>query len=233
MLLTGGSAFGLAAADGVVSWLAEKGVGYRTATAVVPIVPAAVIFDLRDGNLSPPRAAAGWAACDAATEENVATGLVGAGRGATVGKWAGRQHASKGGCGLGHAESAGHRVGAVAVVNPVGDVISSQGAVIAGSSARRPRFTGPGSDEEELPANTVLAVVATAASLDKRAVRWLAARGSDGVTLSVRPAHTRYDGDVTFACAAPSRADSPADLDVLGRLATEAVASAIRQAVTR
>jgi len=120
----------------------------------------------------------------------------------------------------------------VAVVNPVGDVISSQGAVIAGTTAARPRVTGPGADEE-LPANTVLAMLATTASLDKRAVRWLAARGSDGVTVSVRPAHTRYDGDVTFACAAPSRADSPADLDVLGRLATEAVANAIRQAVTR
>jgi len=232
VLLTGGSAFGLAAADGVMNWLAERGVGYRTAAAVVPIVPAAVIFDLLPGKASPPRAAAGRAACEAATEEDVATGLVGAGRGATVGKWAGRQHASEGGLGLGHAASGGYQVGAVAVVNPVGDVISSQGAVIAGTTAARPRVTGPGADEE-LPANTVLAMLATTASLDKRAVRWLAARGSDGVTVSVRPAHTRYDGDVTFACAAPSRADSPADLDVLGRLATEAVANAIRQAVTR
>lgn len=233
LLLTGGSAFGLAAADGVMTWLAERGVGYRTAAAVVPIVPAAVIFDLRAGSASPPGAIAGRAACEAATEEDVATGLVGAGRGATVGKWAGRQHATEGGLGLGHAESGGHQVGALAVVNPVGDVISSEGVVIAGTTAVRPSFTGPGSEEVELPANTVLAVVATTASLDKRAVRWLAARGSDGVTVSVRPAHTRYDGDVTFACAAPSRADFPADLDVLGRLATEAVASAIRQAVTR
>ena len=232
VLLTGGSAFGLAAADGVVSWLAERGVGYRTAAAVIPIVPAAVIFDLRPGTASPPGAAAGRAACEAATEAGVATGVVGAGRGATVGKWAGRQHASEGGLGLGHAESSGHRVGALAVVNPVGDVISSHGEVVAGTTALQPRFTGP-APEEEIPANTVLAVVATAASLDKRAVRWLAARGSDGVTVSVRPAHTRYDGDVTFACAAPSRADSPADLDVLGRLATEAVANAVRQAVTR
>ncbi len=233
VLLTGGSAFGLAAADGVVRWLAERGIGYRTAAAVVPIVPAAVIFDLQPGKTSPPGAAAGRAACEAASEEDVATGLVGAGRGATVGKWSGRQHSSEGGFGLAHAVSGDHRVGAVAVVNPVGDVISSEGEVIAGTTAAQPRLTGPGPDEEEFPANTVLAVLATTASLDKRAVRWLAARGSDGVTVSVRPAHTRYDGDVTFASAAPSRADFPADLNVLGRLATEAVANAVRQAVTR
>jgi L-aminopeptidase/D-esterase-like protein len=197
---------------------------------VVPIVPAAVIFDLRRQGFASPNALAGRSACEQARAEGVATGLVGAGRGATVGKWAGRQHAVAGGLGLGHADSAGVRVGALAVVNAVGDVVSWKGEVIAGTRAAHPRFTGPGPAEEELPANTVLALVAVEASLDKRAVRWLAARGSDGVTLSIRPAHTRYDGDVTFACAAPSEAAS-ADLDLLGRLATEAVAAAVRAAV--
>jgi L-aminopeptidase/D-esterase-like protein len=231
ILLTGGSAFGLAAADGVVAWLAEQKRGYLTTAGVVPIVPAAVIFDLRLEGSSPPDASAGRRACEQAGEDGVATGLVGAGRGATVGKWAGREHAVAGGFGLGHADSDGMRVGAVAVVNPVGDVVSLQGEVLAGTRVPRPRFTGPGPPEEQVPTNTVLALLAVEATLDKRAVRWLAGRGSDGVTLSVRPAHTRYDGDVTFACAAPSEGP-PADLDVLGRLATEAVAAAVRSAVS-
>ena len=234
VLLTGGSAFGLGAADGVVAWLAERGVGYRTAVTPVPIVPAAVIFDLRRGDATlRPGPEAGRAACDAAVEKGVAGGRVGAGRGATVGKWAGPAHGVPGGVGLGRAESGGEMVGALAVVNSVGDVLAADGSILAGTTAARPAPVAPEPPAEELPTNTVLAVIATTARIGKRSVRWLAARGSDGITISVSPAHTRYDGDVVFAIAAPPREEREVDIDVLGRLATAAVADAVRAAVSR
>lgn len=233
VLLTGGSAFGLAAAQGVVEWLAERGVGYPTAVTPVPIVPAAVIFDLGSGNpASRPGPAAGRAACEAAADA-AEVGPVGAGTGATVGKWAGFEHRSRGGLGIGRAASAGLEVAALAVVNAVGDVISSDGSVLAGTTAPDPSYRPPARQEAGMPMNTVLAVVVTRASLDKRDARFLASRGSDGITISVRPAHTRYDGDVVFAIAAPGAAlISPGELDVLGHLATEAVAEAVRAAVS-
>lgn len=240
ILLTGGSAFGLAAAEGVVDWLSERSIGYQTGLVPVPIVPAAVIFDLAAGdpNVRPGRDA-GRAACDAASEGAVPTGRVGAGAGATVGKWAGREYLSPGGLGVASLTDGPESVAALAVVNAVGDVVGDDGRVIAGSTAPdadsrtafRPAFPPP---EPIAPANTVLAIVTTNAALDKREVRWLAARGSDGITISVRPAHTRYDGDVVFATAAPpedaATATAP-NLDVLGHLATRAVATAVRNAV--
>lgn len=232
ILLTGGSAFGLAAADGVVAWLAERGIGYRTATARVPIVPAAVILDLAVGDPEArPGPAAGRAACDAAGDE-AATGRVGAGTGATVGKWAGFQHRVDGGLGISAASSDGVTVAALAVVNAVGDVIGADGSTLAGTTAHDRTYKGPaGAGAEEL-SNTVLAVVAVEATLDKRDVGFIAARGSDGITVAVRPAHTRYDGDVVFAVAAPGdEAASAHTLDVLGHLATQAVAAAVRDAV--
>ena len=233
ILLAGSSAFGLAAADGVVSWLEQREIGYRTSVATIPIVPGAVVFDLGAANKdSRPGPHAGRAACDDATEDDVPTGRVGAGTGATVGKWAGREHAAPGGLGIGSAEAEGQRASALAVVNSVGDVVDDGGRVVAGSSAHGTSARGPSLAENDLPVNTVLAVVAVEGALDKREVRWLAARGSDGITRSVRPAHTRYDGDVTFAVSAPRHEDFPAsDLDVLGRLVTDAVAAAVRDAV--
>ena len=240
ILLTGGSAFGLAAAEGVVDWLSERKIGYQTGLVPVPIVPAAVIFDLAaaDPQARPGRDA-GRAACDSASEGAVAIGRVGAGAGATVGKWAGREYLVPGGLGVAELEDGSERVAALAVVNAVGDVIGEDGRVVAGSSAPgadsraafRPEFPPPAPDA---PANTVLAVIATTAALDKREVRWLAARGSDGITISVRPAHTRYDGDVVFAVSTPSEDAGeapPPNLDVLGHLATQAVAAAVRDAV--
>lgn len=233
ILLTGGSAFGLAAAQGVVEWLAERGVGYRTAVTPVPIVPAAVIFDL--GGVDPsarPGPAAGRAACDAAAEA-AETGAVGVGAGATVGKWAGFEHRSRGGLGIARARSDGLEVAALAVVNAVGDVLAADGSVVAGTTAPQPTYVPPPRAQDDVPMNTVLAVLATRATLDKREVRFLSARGSDGITVAVRPAHTRYDGDVVFATAAPGPGPtSPGQLDILGHLATEAVAQAIRSAVS-
>lgn len=235
ILLTGGSAFGLAAADGVVAWLAERGVGYQTRVTPVPIVPAAVIFDLGAGDpAARPGPAEGRAACEAAAEGDVETGPVGVGAGATVGKWAGDDAPIEGGIGLGRASAAGLAVSALAVVNSIGDVVGADGEVIAGAARSRDELRLPRVPQPvEVPGNTVLAVVATHARLDKRDVKWLAARGSDGITVSVRPAHTRYDGDVVFAVAAPPPADEPpADVDALGVLATEAVAAAVRDAVS-
>lgn len=232
ILLTGGSAFGLAAADGVVQWLAERSIGYQTPVTPVPIVPAAVILDLGFGDAAVrPGPDAGRAACDDAREHGVATGSVGVGCGATVGKWAGREYLSPGGVGIAAVERDGEDVSAIAVANSVGDILAADGSVVAGTTNPEPRYLIPG--KGPAPTNTVLAVVATRANLDKRDVRFLAARGSDGITLSVRPAHTRYDGDVVFAVAAPDDSGRTANLDVLGHLATEAVAEAVRNAVRR
>jgi len=231
VLLTGGSAFGLAAAEGVVDWLAERGIGYQTGVTPIPIVPAAVIFDLSFGSSSTrPGRDAGRAACEAARERDVPIGRVGAGAGATVGKWAGREYLSPGGLGIGRAARDGEEVTAVAVVNAVGDVLAEDGSVVAGTSAPNPRYVPPPTPPQA-PVNTVLALVATQANLEKREVRFLAARGADGITVSVRPAHTRYDGDVVFGVAAPDFSERTANLDVLGHLATEAVADAVRNAV--
>lgn len=231
VLLTGGSAFGLAAADGVVEYLAEQGIGYVTPIATIPIVPAAVIFDHSAGNAEErPSAESGRKACRNASEGEVRDGRVGAGAGATVGKWAGVEFAVAGGLGMACVQESGLRVGALAVVNSVGDVIGPNGSVIAGTLSPDPTRGTRVPTEQPVPMNTVLALVACEATLTKSEVRWLAARGSDGVTTSIRPAHTRYDGDVTFAIAAPS--DRPSDLDILGALATEAVAQAVRDAVT-
>lgn len=234
VLLTGGSAFGLAAAEGVVTWLEERNIGYKTRIATVPIVPAAVIFDAAAGSTDlRPRAEAGRAACEAATDGPVEIGRVGAGAGATVGKWAGYGHSRPGGLGIASVEAEGQVVSALVVVNSVGDVVSADGSVLAGTSAPLPPgpLGRPASSAEDAPTNTVIGLVAVQANLDKREVQWLAARGSDGITVSVRPAHTRYDGDVMFAVAGPSPGGPPSDLDLLGRLATEAVAAAVRTGV--
>lgn len=231
LLLTGGSAFGLGAADGVMAWLSEKGVGYRTPAARIPIVPTAVVFDLGTAVAAWPHAEHARAACEDAAE-TVVTGRVGVGTGCTVGKWAGREYGAPGGLGLAEVEEDGHRVAALAAVNAIGDVVDEDGSTIAGTSASDPRFWQPPPDEGRLGSNTVLAVLATDARLDKRDVRFLAARGSDGVTVAVRPAHTRYDGDVVFAIAAPPESSgSPPSVDILGILATKAVAQAVRNAV--
>jgi L-aminopeptidase/D-esterase-like protein len=234
VLLTGGSAFGLAAGDGVVTWLAEKGIGYATGVTPVPIVPGAVIFDLGAGRADVrPGPDAGRAACEDATDSDPATGRVGVGTGATVGKWAGFEYRAPGGFGIGSATDQGMEVTAVAVVNSVGDVIGEDGSVIAGTTAPDPQYRPPPPRDASAPMNTVLACVMTRATLDKRDVRWLASRGSDGIALSVRPAHTRYDGDVVFAVAAPPLPDAEsAQIDVLGMLATRAVAAAVRNAVS-
>lgn len=230
IVLTGGSAFGLASADGAMRWLAEHDIGYETRFGLVPIVPAAVVFDLGDGRSDVrPGQDEGRAACDAA-RETFETGRVGAGAGATVGKWAGRENSSPGGLGAGEATQDGHTARAIAVVNAVGDVLREDGTVLAGTTSAHPTLDEPETPPEEPPMNTVLVVATVTASLEKREVQWLAERASDGVTVAIRPAHTRYDGDVAFAVATPGPTE-PTTLDVLGPLVTQAVATAVRNAV--
>ncbi len=235
IVLTGGSAFGLATADGVMRWLESQKIGYETPFGIVPIVPAAGIFDLGEGRSDVrPGPDEGHAACAAASNA-FGTGRVGAGAGATVGKWAGLELASPGGLGAATVEQGGVTVHALAVVNSAGNVVGDNGLVIAGTRPDDPTLSEnePPADNdppgEQPPSNTVLAAVAIEGNLDKRDVAWLAARASDGITVAVRPAHTRYDGDVAFAIAAPGT--GPADPDVLGPLATRAVAAAVRDAV--
>ena len=239
VVLTGGSAFGLAAADGVMRFLAERGQGYATAGGPVPIVPAAAIFDLVESGGTRPGADEGYAAAvAAATDGELERGRVGAGRGATVGKWRGREHAVDGGLGVAVSEVDGSRIVAVAVVNSVGDIVGVDGRVLAGSTAPGAGDAGAalptavfGGDER---ANTTLVVVATDARLDKVGCHLVAQSAHDGMARAIRPSHTRYDGDLTIALATGT-GDEPVRDDVhLDRVriaAADATEAAIRDAV--
>ena len=200
VVLTGGSAFGLDAAGGVTRYLEEHGIGHDIDVARVPIVPAAAILDLHVGSASVrPDAASGYQACTQATAEPVTQGNAGAGAGATVGKMAGPSFMMKGG--LGSAStllSDGTLVGALVVVNALGDVIDPQTQqVVAG--ARKP--TGDGFLATNPFGNTTIAVVATNASLTKAHVNKIAQMAHDGIAQAIRPAHTMFDGDTIFALA--------------------------------
>ena len=200
IVLTGGSAFGLDAASGVMLYLEERGIGYDTGVARVPIVPAAAIFDLAFGPASiRPDASAGYRACEQASSEPVAQGTVGAGTGATVGKMAGPDFMTKGG--LGSASmvlSDGTLVGAIVVVNAVGDIVDPRAqTVIAGTR----RSDGPDFLAGNPFGNTTIAVVATNAALTKEQTNKVAQMAHDGMAQAIHPAHTMFDGDTVFALA--------------------------------
>ncbi len=200
VVLTGGSAYGLDAASGVMRYLEEQGLGYDTGVARIPIVPAAAIFDLGFGLASiRPDAEAGYQACKNATAEPVMQGNIGAGTGATVGKMAGPSFMMKGG--LGSAStllSDGTLVGALVVVNALGDIIDPQTQkVVAG--ARNP--AGHGFLAANPFGNTTIAVVATNASLTKGQTNKIAQMAHDGIAQTIRPAHTMFDGDTIFGLA--------------------------------
>ena len=245
ILLTGGSAFGLAAADGVMRYLEEHGVGFAVGDARVPIVAGAVIFDLHTGDpRARPDAAAGHAACLAATD-HPAVGAVGAGTGATVAKAnGGRPH--PGGVGIASAPAGAATVAAVMVANSVGAIwdderhewatplAPGEGGPVPGNGAPGGGAAGPVAG-----ANTTIGVVVTDAELTKEQANRVAAVAHDGIARAVRPAHTRYDGDTIFCLAtgavtppAPSgTAPTPALADLVEVAAAEAVARAIAQAV--
>ena len=223
VLLTGGSAFGLAAADGVMRWLEERGIGFDVGVTRVPIVPAAVLFDLAMGDaLARPGVDAGIAACEAASAGDVAEGSVGAGTGATVAKHPDPASGWKGGLGTAAVEEDGAIVAALAVVNSLGAITEDDGTPIAEN--RDPEAepaTWPG-------ANTTLAVVATNAVLSKERAQLLAQAGSEGISLAVRPSHTMWDGDAVFSLGTGA-VETPQS--TLERMAVRAVAEAIRRGV--
>lgn len=241
ILLTGGSAYGLAAADGVMRYLEERSVGYDTGIARVPIVPGAVIFDLALGDPRVrPGAAMGYAACEDASARAWRQGNVGAGMGASVGKVLGMAHASKGGLGMASLRAGDLVVAALAVVNAWGDVVDpATGAILAG--ARDPAGQGfldtaralrggdlaPGQRPSAFT-NTVIGVVATNARLDAARANELAAAAHDGLARAVRPAHTLYDGDAFFALA---MGEVQAEFVQAAALAAEATTRAIINAV--
>jgi L-aminopeptidase/D-esterase-like protein len=252
VLLTGGSAFGLAAADGVVRWCEERGIGRPTPAGVVPLVPAAVVFDLGEGrSRRRPGAAEGYAACDAAVAGVPQRGTLGAGTGTAVGKVLGRDRATRGG--VGYAASAlsdGTVVAALAVANAFGDVIDQDGRPLGaprGEHGDLVRTAELLSGMPELPewrdaaphqtGNTTLVCVCTDAALDKRSCAIVARVASAGIARAVDPAFTPADGDVVF-CLASGSEPPPAPglaaswtLIVLGTVAATVTAEAIRDAV--
>ena len=250
VLLTGGSAFGLEAAAGVVRYLEERRIGFATGVARVPIVPAAVIFDLHLGRADVrPDAAMAYAACLEARHAPPAEGNVGAGCGASVGKIFGLAGAVKSGVGTASAEfGPGIVVGALMVVNPLGDVIDpASGTIVAGVRPVRRgpiRLGGTGIFADTMQVmrgrvgrailrlashgNTVIGVVATNARLTKEQANFVADMAHDGLARVVRPAHTLLDGDTLFAL---STGNKHSDVSLVGAMAAEVVSRAILRAV--
>jgi L-aminopeptidase/D-esterase-like protein len=241
ILLAGGSAYGLDAAGGVMRYLEQQGTGFDVGVGVVPIVPAAIILDLDVGDPSiRPDAAMGFAACQAASSDPAAEGCVGAGAGAKVGMLMGRDFACKSGVGSALIDLGdGLLVGALAVVNALGDVIGADGEILAG--ARLPPEGDRFADamhilpmmarvQMEGPGNTVIGVVATSALLTKEEANKVAQMAQDGLARAVRPAHTMMDGDAIFALA--TGAAGRANVSVIGALAAEVMTQAIRRAVS-
>ena len=227
ILLSGGSAFGLDAAAGVMRYLEEHGVGFATHAGRVPIVPAAALFDLGIGRADVrPDAAAGYAACGSATRE-VSEGCVGAGTGATVAKLAGPGGAVKSGIGTAaRTLSDGTLVGVLLAVNAVGAVYDPW----SGAPLAVPRATAP--DRQPLVGtSTTIGVIATTAALDAGGVARLATVGHDGLALAIRPAHTSYDGDTLFALSLPAADAPPPDVLRLEQAVVEVVAEAVVRAV--
>lgn len=244
VVLSGGSAFGLATADGVMRWLAERGIGFRIGQAVVPIVPAAILFDLNlgDPHKARPGAEEGYRACQSARSGPVEEGSVGAGTGATVGKALGMARAIKGGLGTASLRlGQGVVVAALVAVNAVGDVVEpGAGRILAGPRREDGRSFHStvdlllrGETLARAPqSNTTIGVVATNARLTKAQANKLAVHAQDGLALAVRPCHTMRDGDCFFVLATGESTET-VDLDRLGVAVTQVVAEAVVRAVLK
>ena len=243
VLLSGGSAFGLAAATGVVEYLEEKGVGIEFGNATIPIVPAAILFDL--GLVTHevrPDANAGRLACEAASSDTVAEGSVGAGTGATVAKLLGGDRCVKGGIGTANVHlGGGLQVGAIVAVNAVGGVVDPETAqIVAGPLAddgitmldSMALFTDPGYEDSQARhgENTTIGVVATNADLTKAQANKLAQVAHDGLAMAVRPAHLMSDGDTMFALSTRKH-EGPFNMNRLCAAAAVSVSRAIVRAV--
>lgn len=239
VFLTGGSAFGLDAAQGVTRYLESKNVGFPTGRVNVPIVPSAVIFDLNLGSAaSRPTPSMALEACQQASR-SVREGSVGAGTGATVGKLFGMERATKGGQGFSSLQLAGGvSVQALVVVNSFGDVVDPRTGRILAGARRGPRSSGFIDTTRQMLAgrirrnfggtNTTLAVVLTDARLSKLQATKVAQMAHDGMARAVRPVHTQFDGDIVFVLSTGRRR---ADLNTVGVAAAEAVAKAIVRGV--
>ena len=240
VLMTGGSAFGLAAADGVMRFLEERNIGLKIRSVCVPIVPTAVIFDLfvGDGTVRPDRDM-GYTACQAASEKEVPFGNIGVGAGATVGKILGYENAMKGGLGTSSETlNDGIIIGALTVVNAFGDVIDpTKGTIIAGvRDPERGTFLDTVKVMTEqydqtilATTNTTLSVVATDAALSKNEATKVAQMAHNGLARTIRPCHTMVDGDTIFAL---SLGDKKADTSVIGSVAAEVGSRSVLHAVT-
>lgn len=239
VLLCGGSAFGLDAAGGVVRYLEEKGIGFDTSVIRVPIVPAAVLFDLGIGSASArPGRDEGYKACLEATDGMVAEGCVGAGMGATIGKALGIQYATKGGLGTASESIAGGVVvAALAVVNAFGDVLEPRtGRIVAGARSREGAgfastvdlFRKGRVSRSFRGGNTTLGVVATNARLSKEMANKVAQMAQAGIARTISPCHTMFDGDAIFAL---STSEEEGDVNAIGSVAAEVMAKAIVRGV--
>lgn len=231
LLLSGGSAYGLAAADGVMRWLEERGEGFDTGSALVPIVPAAVLYDLAVGSAAVrPGAMEGYAACEAASSEPLAQGRCGAGTGAVVGQAAGPEFASPGGFGTASVQLGDIIVAACFAVNAFGDIYDyNTGKKIAGmKGATVSGALAEGAAAGVFGANTVIGVIGTNAYLTKEQACKLACSGQDGIAMCVRPSHTMYDGDTVFAFGT---GEKQCDISALLAAGAEAAAKAIINAV--
>ena len=240
IVLSGGSAFGLDAASGVMRYLEERKVGFKFGTAYVPIVPAAVLFDLPIGDnpMIRPDATCGYDAAKAATSGPIAEGSVGAGAGATVGKFAGGK-AMKGGLGTASITlPSGLTVAALVAVNAGGDIVNpATGQIVAGSRAADGSFIDArkamrsGELDKPRPGeNTTIGIVATNAKLTKAQAKKMAEMAHDGFARAIVPSHTMGDGDTIFALATGSQT-SEANVSLIGALAAEAMAQAILRGV--
>ena len=241
VLLAGGSAWGLDAAAGVMRWLEENEIGLDTGHGLVPIVPAAVVFDLGVGDARiRPDAQAGHRACVAASRSAPAQGNVGAGSGALVGKMLGMGRAMKGGVGTASVSARGYTVGALVVCNAVGDVLDpATGQVIAGArtvdghavqNTRDALLAGHMPQHLLAGNNTTIGVIATDAVLSKTQAQRLAQVAHDGLARSINPVHTMLDGDTLFALGTGT-SGKEADMLLLATLAAEATARAVVNAM--
>ncbi|HSJ36154.1 MAG TPA: P1 family peptidase [Acidimicrobiia bacterium] len=226
VVLTGGSAFGLAAADGVMAELEAEGRGHPTLAGPVPIVPAAVVFDLLVGDSSVrPGPDEGRFAFRSATSDPVVSGRLGAGTGTMVGGWRGLDTARPGGLGSSFVEGDGFAVGALAVVNSVGDVFTLEGRPLTGGEL----IPGPPVVPTGAIEQTTLVMLATDARLSRPQLGRLAVRGHDAIGTCIRPAHTSHDGDAVFVASCGERI---VDADLVAEVAWEATGKAIEAAVT-
>jgi L-aminopeptidase/D-esterase-like protein len=222
VVLSGGSAFGLAACDGVAGWCEERGIGFPTPAGPVPIVVGMVLYDLMVSGGVRPSAADGRAACDAAVTGSFPVGPVGAGAGATVRKWTGRaEDVRPGGLGTASVSSGALVVGALLAVNAVGD--------LPGGLDDPPRLPGGVGFGDGAAENTTIGVVATNASLDKVGCLLVAQSAHDGLARALDPAHLSVDGDAVVACAVGA---VEAPVDHVRVLAAQAVELAVRSALS-